>query len=145
MPALDGSVSGQNGQSCFWFSNGCMIGCDACDGTSRGPIPYTNPPGSPWRRKFNWCPDGSNSTAKATVCDPAKRTVNTDVECGADDDYFYYSPWRAPGSAPVFDSCGMAGGHKPPEGGFGGIYVNTTHAKLGDMGSKASNESRTVS
>ena len=22
-----------NGQSCYWFSNGCNIGCDACDGT----------------------------------------------------------------------------------------------------------------
>jgi hypothetical protein len=30
----------------------------------------------------------------------------------------------------------MAGGHKPPNGGFGGIYVNTTHAKLGDSGTK---------
>jgi hypothetical protein len=47
-----------------------------------------------------------------------------------------YSPWRRPGSAPVFDSCGMAGGHKPPNGGFGGIYVNTTHAKLGDKGTE---------
>ena len=47
-----------------------------------------------------------------------------------------YSPWRKPGSAPVFDSCGMAGGHKPPNGGFGGIYVNTTHAKLGDKGTE---------
>ena len=28
----------------------------------------------------------------------------------------------------------MAGGHKPPQGGFGGIYVNTSHAKLGDKG-----------
>ena len=45
------------------------------------------------------------------------------------------NPWRAPGSAPVFDSCGMAGGHKPPQGGFGGIYVNTSHAVLGDKGS----------
>jgi len=36
----------------------------------------------------------------------------------------------------VFDSCGVAGGHKPPEGSFGGIYVNTSHAKLGDLGSK---------
>ena len=45
-------------------------------------------------------------------------------------------PWRAPGAAPVFDSCGVAGGHKPPEGSFGGIYVNTSHAKLGDLGSK---------
>ena len=41
-----------------------------------------------------------------------------------------------PGAAPVFDSCGRAGGHKPPQGGFGGIYVNTSHANLGDMGSK---------
>uniref|UniRef100_A0A7S2FV91 Chitin-binding type-4 domain-containing protein n=1 Tax=Haptolina brevifila TaxID=156173 RepID=A0A7S2FV91_9EUKA len=30
----------------------------------------------------------------------------------------------------------MAGGHKPPDGGFGGIYVNTTHASLGDLGSR---------
>lgn len=30
----------------------------------------------------------------------------------------------------------MAGGHHPPNGGFGGIYVNTTHAKLGDRGSE---------
>lgn len=30
----------------------------------------------------------------------------------------------------------MAGGHKPPDGGFGGIYVNTTHVKLGDAGSQ---------
>jgi hypothetical protein len=30
----------------------------------------------------------------------------------------------------------MAGGHKPPEGGFGGIYVNTSHAKLGDRGTE---------
>ena len=44
--------------------------------------------------------------------------------------------WRAPGAAPVFDSCGMAGGHKPPQGSFGGIYVNTSHAKLGDKGSE---------
>ena len=79
----------------------------------------------------------------------------------------------------MFDSCGMAGGHKPPQGGFGGICasvpspnpeaarllvrplcllantlcatasfhpnppmlccttdVNTSHAKLGDAGSK---------
>ena len=56
------------------------------------------------------------------------------VACGAADDWYYYSPWRRPGNAPVFDSCGMAGGHAPPDGGFGGIYVNTTHAKLGDKG-----------
>ena len=79
VPGKDGKVSGQNGQSCFWFSNGCgahppptptaataalalirrralltlstwpsaarlarvctAVGCDTCDGNSRGPIP----------------------------------------------------------------------------------------------------------
>lgn len=28
--------TGANGQSCFWFSNGCGIGCDECDGNTRG-------------------------------------------------------------------------------------------------------------
>merc|ERR1719382_2029097 len=35
----DRNITGANGQACFWFSNGCAIGCDACDGNSRGPIP----------------------------------------------------------------------------------------------------------
>ena len=33
-------------------------------------------------------------------------------------------------------ACGVAGGHRPPNGAFGGIYRNTSHAKLGDAGSK---------
>lgn len=131
VPDRNGTVTGQNGQACFWFSNGCSIGCDECDGTSRGPIPWS--PDPKWKRKFNTC---NSSTAEATICDPALRTVNRNASCGAADDWYYFSPWRAPGSAPVFDSCGMAGGHLPPEGGFGGIYVNTTNAKLGDLGSK---------
>lgn len=126
-----GEISGINGQSCFWFSNGCAIGCETCDGNSRGPIPNSKDP--KWVRKFNVC---NQTDTVATVCDPNKRTVNTAVECGADNDWYYYSPWRRPGNAPVFDSCGMAGGHKPPDGGFGGIYVNTTHASLGDKGSE---------
>ena len=107
------------------FSNGCALGCETCDGTSRGPIPGSKDPH--WHRKFNLCPEAQ---AKATVCDPALRTINVKAECGAADDWYYFSPWRHPGSAPVFDSCGMAGGHRPPQGGFGGIYVNTTHAKV---------------
>ena len=42
----------------------------------------------------------------------------------------------AAGAAPVLDACGVAGGHRPPDGAFGGIYVNTSHAKLGGAGSK---------
>jgi hypothetical protein len=30
------ALNGSNGQSCYWFSNGCTVGCDAgeCDGTT---------------------------------------------------------------------------------------------------------------
>ena len=35
----DRNLTGSNGQACFWFSNGCAIGCEACDGSTRGPIP----------------------------------------------------------------------------------------------------------
>jgi hypothetical protein len=99
VPGADGKVSGQNGQSCFWFSNGCAIGCKTCDGSSRGPIPWGSFAKDPfWSRKFNLCPVGAaNSTQKAgvptaTLCDPAKRTVNTAAKCGAPDDWYYYSP-----------------------------------------------------
>ena len=49
-----------------------------------------------------------------------------------------YSPWRAPGSAPVIDPCGVAGGRIPGQGpgGFGAGFQNTTNSKLGDLGSK---------
>jgi hypothetical protein len=62
----------------------CAIGCKTCDGSSRGPIPWGSFKNDPkWGRKFNLCPVGAaNSTQKAgiptaTLCDPAKRTVNT--------------------------------------------------------------------
>ena len=63
------------------------------------------------------------------MCNMSHRTVNIYAECGGPDDWYYYSPWRAPGAAPVFDPCGVAGGHRPPDGPFGGIYVNTSHGQ----------------
>jgi len=125
--AKGSALSGSNGQACFWFSNGCSIGCPECDGKTRGPIP--NDP--QYAHKMDVC--GLNFTA--TVCDPDHRTVNTGAECGAEDDFYYYSPWRAPGSSPVLDSCGMAGG-TPSAGGYGAQYKATPHAKQGDLGSK---------
>jgi hypothetical protein len=75
----------------------------------------------------------------ATVCDPRLRTVNIQAACGSPDDIFYFSPWRAPGSAPVIDSCGSAGGRFPGTGfgkpGSGASFQNSTLAKLGDRGS----------
>ena len=123
----DSTLSGSNGQACFWFSNGCSIGCPECDGTTRGPIP--NIP--EFAKKMDVCGKGY----KATICDSKYRTVNTGAKCGADNDFYYYSPWRAPGSSPLFDPCGMAGG-TPKAGGYGAVYKTTPHAKQGDLGSK---------
>jgi len=117
-----GQLSAQNGQACFWFSNGCSIGCPECDGTTRGPSIHSD--------KTDIC--GLNYTA--TICHPALRTVNTGAECGSDEDKYYYSPWRAPGSAPIFDACGMAGGAKA-WGHHGAQYRNTSKAQQGDVGS----------
>ena len=33
------NITGANGQACFWFNNGCDIGCDKCDGVSGQKIP----------------------------------------------------------------------------------------------------------
>jgi len=120
----------RNGQSCFWFSHGCTIQCDKCDGKTP--------------RFGSTC--GNEKTAKATICDPNLRTLNRKAACGSKEDKYYYSPWRAPGSAPVFDACGMAGGSPRAIGAPGwapggealaGVrYRNTTHARQGDLGSK---------
>ena len=88
------AVSLRNGQSCYYFSHGCTIHCDRCDGKTA--------------RFGSTC--GNEKTAKATICDPKHRTLNRNATCGSAEDHYYYSPWRAPGSAPVFDACGMAGG-----------------------------------
>ena len=103
------NLTGSNGQACFWFSNGCAIGCEACDGNTRGPIPAfecvagQDPQNCAVIPKPNHtiqfgpkAPICSNPLP-ATVCDPMQRTVNTHAECGAADDFFYYSPWRRPG------------------------------------------------
>jgi hypothetical protein len=139
-PDANGKITGELGQACFWFSNGCTIGCEQCDGISRGPIIHgigrPSPYNRGWARKFNTCNETVNSTATPTICDERLRTVNTNATCMGAGDFFQYSPWRAPGSAPVFDPCGMAGGHVWPQGGFGGQYKNTTHAKIGDKGSE---------
>lgn len=159
MPSADASSSdpgrnltGANGQSCFWFSNGCAIGCDACDGNTRGPIPAFDCKAGGNKANCDLVPSPDNDhmkfgpkapicnasqSMKATMCDPAQRTVNTGAVCGSAEDYFYYSPWRAPGFAPVLDPCGTAGGRVPGQGngGFGAQFQNTTHAKVGDLGS----------
>ena len=40
-----------------------------------------------------------------------------DAPCNTPADLYRYNPWRAPGAAPVLDSCGMAGGGPKDQGG----------------------------
>jgi len=118
-----GEVPCQVGQSCFWFSNGCSIGCATCDG---GAAPHggANP------NTVDRCGSG----AKATINDPKLRTFNREAAAGSPADIYQHNPWRAPGTAPVFDSCGMAGGFTHLEAGQA-KYTATIHATQGMHGS----------
>jgi len=169
IPGQEDALTARNGQSCYWFSNGCTVGCDACDGTTNHvghgsqqflykgmnqsaviankitiPDPFNPPAGDmvldPKSKPALLIKPGCDKPngAKATICASSLRTANTQAKCGSDDDFYYYSPWRAPGSAPVIDACGSAGGRFPgqPTGGAGAQYQNTTLAKEGDAGSK---------
>jgi hypothetical protein len=119
----NGSQPCESAQTCLWMSVGCSIGCKECDGGAQG---GTNPSAK----------DRCNSGKKATINDPLHRTVNREAEAGSEADWTKHNPWRAPGSAPVYDPCGRASGGPHATGGHG-EFTNTTHAKLGDMGSNS--------
>jgi hypothetical protein len=76
-----------NGQSCYWYNQGCFIGCDTCDNLSG-------------RAQTDLCGKGFN----ATLNDPNLRTVNRKAVAGSDLDIYKHNPWRAPGMAPVNDA-----------------------------------------
>eukprot|EP01048_Picozoa_sp_COSAG05_P007745 COSAG05_NODE_557_length_8701_cov_28.619972_5_plen_227_part_00 len=74
---------------------------------------------------------------KAVICDERLRTYNTKAPCNTEADIYRWNPWRAPGTAPVFDPCGKAGGGYPGNAGPGAAdFVNTSNAKHGDLGSE---------
>ena len=43
----NGTEDCNSGQSCFWFSQGCTIGCDACDGQGQRYPNWDHCPGTP--------------------------------------------------------------------------------------------------
>jgi hypothetical protein len=163
------SLTASNGQSCYWFSNGCTVGCSECDGTHNHvghgsqQFLYKGMPPAELKQKnitFNfWNPpfgdlaldpktakgikivqncDNPDPAIKPTICDPRLRTMNTQAKCGSPEDIYFYSPWRAPGAAPVIDACGVAGGRLLGQGvgGAGAAYMNTSLSKEGDLGSQ---------
>ena len=118
----NGTVACESAQTCLWFSVGCSIGCKECDGGDNG---SANP-----NQK-----DRCGSSAKATINDSSQRTINRDAVAGSDADWTRWNPWRAPGTAPVYDPCGRASGGPHATGGHG-EFTNTTFARIGDLGSK---------
>ena len=97
---------------------GCAIGCANCDGQESNP---------------NY-KDRCRSGKKPTNNDPQFRSVNRAAKAMSDDDVYQHNPWRAPGNAPVYDPCGMAGG-SPSWVSTGLSFVDTRYAKQGDLGS----------
>eukprot|EP00729_Bicosta_minor_P000234 gene234-15956_t len=107
-----------NGQADFWYSQGCFIGCGECDHTSG-------------RRQIDLCGLGM----VATINDPKYRSVNRNATAGSPEDIYKHNPWRAPGSAPTANACGLAGGTPwGAEVGEAGDYTNTTFAHHGMKG-----------
>lgn len=63
-------------------------------------------------------------------------TMNIDAVEGSELDSYRFNPWRAPGSAPVVDPCGQAGGkYKETPVGGDSVFTNTELGQMGDMGS----------
>jgi len=107
-----------NGQASFWYSQGCFIGCPTCDNASG-------------RRQIDLCGKGKNQT----LTDPKYWSVNRDAEPFSEFDIYKHNPWRAPGSAPVMDACGLAGGtYSRSPGAEAGDYTKTQFAQHGDVG-----------
>lgn len=76
-------------------------------------------------------------TAKPWTLPRKAWTMNINAVEGAEDDSYRFNPWRSPGSAPVVDPCGQAGGkYKQTPVGGDSVYTTTVQAQMGDMGSK---------
>lgn len=106
-----------DGQAAFWYSQGCFIGCPTCDHVNG-------------RVQTDLCGLGMKATNNG-----AARSLNLNATAFAANDIYRHNPWRAPGSAPVADACGLAGG--TPWGADvaeEGVYKNTTYAHHGMKG-----------
>lgn len=109
-----------NGQASFWYSQGCFIGCAECDNASG-------------RRQTDLCNSGKNQT----LTDVKYWSVNRDAIPFSEQDIYRHNPWRAPGSAPVMDACGLAGGsYSRQSGPEAGDYTKTVYAQHGDVGTQ---------
>lgn len=96
------------------FNQGCSIGCEKCSGTSCDEF---NGDGSTLGKPQKCCEHPMEPTLFARgpggpdADSLSPRTYNEHQTPGAGAyDRFHYTPWRAPGHAPIADPCGVAGG-----------------------------------
>lgn len=110
-------------ETCWWFNQGCTADCSTCDGLNTG-----------------------YSASHCADPDPNYKPFITDDMT----DYITYSmpkidaigyqraiskhPWKYPGKAPVFDSCGISSGSTADNTAAGGFVVPGTQA--GDRASQ---------
>jgi hypothetical protein len=63
--------------------------------------------------------------------------VNRNATAGSPEDIYKHNPWRAPGTAPVANACGLAGGTPwAQEGVEAGDYTKTKYAHHGMSGTE---------
>merc|ERR1719436_2253324 len=102
-PGVNPSTSGDRsciGDACYWYQIGCHIGCSECTLTGKDLYPR------PHCTKEEGLMEPTNNDPEFRTWDPHGQS-----ECG---DFTKYNPWRAPGKAPVMDSCGIASGFANP-------------------------------
>ena len=110
----------ENGQAAFWYSQGCFIGCPACDHRSG-------------RAQTDLCGLGFARDARRARL----RAVEQRRARGLGGRHLPPQPVARFSAAPVADACGLAGGtpwgaDAPEEGKYG---TNTSFARHGDRGS----------
>ena len=94
------------GDECLWFSEGCYIGCPSCSSE----MPETG--------NYFGKPNCSAPELIEPTLPEQFRTWNIH-NLSTHGDFTKYHPWRAPGRAPVADSCGRAGAYRVTRGGGG--------------------------
>jgi len=123
----NGTDACNNGQACFWFTQGSSVGCATADGNGTR---LPNLDHCPSERPASFDP-----TTMSGALLPKYITTNIDAKYGSIEDIWKYNPWRAPGKAPTADPCGMAGGNTY-EVFNAGAYNATRWAKQGDLATK---------
>jgi len=122
----------------MWFSQGCTIGCSQCNDTgvpvgAGFPVDKEGTQHSPNMGGVggitdygDGCPNDHSKSKKPTIMDPSLTTMNA-ATCAPGISpcvkWSEWHPWRAPGSTPGLDPCGVAGGARTNmsyrAGGFG--------------------------